>query len=170
MSKAVKHITNTRKRAVKPHVEKSEDVMAEIFGRIAGGESVRSICSTPDMPTVQTVLKWIDEDGDLKTRYTTALHTRAFVFAEEIMLIADEVPPRTSGGGMDSAFVTWQKSRVNARQWVVSRLLPKIYGDRVDLTHKGDAENPLLAVLMAVQGTALPVYSGPYIEEAVDES
>ena len=44
-------------------------------------------------------------------------------------------------GGMDSAYVQWQKNRVEARKWFLAKLAPKKYGDRTILA--GDAENPL---------------------------
>lgn len=42
---------------------------------------------------------------------------------------------------IDSAWVQWQKNRVEARKWVAAKLKPKKWGERIQVA--GDAENPL---------------------------
>ena len=42
---------------------------------------------------------------------------------------------------MHSAYIQWQKNRIDARKWVAAKLKPRKYGDKVQLS--GDAENPL---------------------------
>ena len=169
MIKPKKATTNARVGKNKPRVTKSEEVLVIIFDRISGGESVNTICSTPDMPSRSSFFKWLTDDESLLARYNIAIETRAYLFAEEIIQIADEEPPRTAKGSMDSAFVAWQKTRIDARKWIVSRMLPKVYGDKIDLTSKGEAFDPVRAIIMAVQGTSLPVRSGAVADDDEDE-
>lgn len=42
---------------------------------------------------------------------------------------------------IDSAWVAWQRNRVDARKWVASKLKPKAYGERVQVA--GDADSPI---------------------------
>lgn len=154
-----KATTNARVGKNKPRVTYSEEIIDLILERISCGESVNAICSSPDMPTRSSFFRWLKDDQSLLTRYKTALETRAYLFAEEIIHIVDEEPSRNANGSMDSAFVTWQKSRVDARKWIVSRMLPKIYGDKVGLTHNTEKDDPLAKLIQRIQGSSLPVYS-----------
>jgi hypothetical protein len=40
-------------------------------------------------------------------------------------------------GRVDSAAVQHQRLRVDSRKWLLSKIVPKIYGDRVALDHAG---------------------------------
>ena len=58
--------------------------------------------------------------------------------ADETLEIADEQPPSmviTEGESvtvrLDSAFVAWQRNRIDTRKWLLSKLAPKKYGDKV---------------------------------------
>ena len=57
--------------------------------------------------------------------------------AEEILDIADD-----SGGDwvedkLNPEVVARARLRVDSRKWILSKLVPKKYGDKVDLTHAG---------------------------------
>jgi hypothetical protein len=43
---------------------------------------------------------------------------------------------------LDSAFLAWQKNRIDARKWTAMKLKPKKYGEK--LTHAGDDVNPVI--------------------------
>jgi hypothetical protein len=169
MIKPNKVTTNARVGKNKPRVTNSDEILSTIFDRISGGESVNTICSKPDMPSRASFFRWLKDDESLLARYNIAIETRAYLFAEEIIQIADEEPPRTAKGSMDSAFVAWQKTRIDARKWIVSRMLPKVYGDKIDLTSKGDVFDPVRAIIMAVQGTSLPVCSGAVADDEEED-
>ena len=71
--------------------------------------------------------------------------------ADEIIAIADETPEvvevKNKDGividhRLDSAFLAWQKNRIDARKWTAMKLKPKKYGDR--LTHAGDDDSPVV--------------------------
>ena len=159
MIKDKKATSNARVGKSKPRVTYSEEIIDLIFERISCGESVNTICSSSDMPTRSSFFRWLKDDQSLLIRYNAALENRAYLFAEEIIHIVDEEPSRTANGSMDSAFVTWQKSRVDARKWIVSRMLPKVYGDKVGLTHNTEKDDPLAKLIQRIQGSSLPVYS-----------
>ena len=62
--------------------------------------------------------------------------------ADETMEIADmEIVP-TGDGKLDSAMVQKQRLQIDTRKWLLSKLAPKRYGDKLELS--GDAENPLM--------------------------
>ena len=75
--------------------------------------------------------------------YARAREDQADTLADEIHAIADELPQQIvdekgKTSRYDSAYVQWQKNRVDARKWVAAKLKPKKYSDRV--THQGDNE------------------------------
>lgn len=128
----------------------SNQLAATICTRIANGESLRSICRDEGMPDMSSVFLWLAEKPDFSQQYARAREEQAETHADAIVAIADETPEieevRDREGNvvdlkMHSAYVQWQKNRIDARKWVASKLKPKKYGDRVQLA--GDAESPL---------------------------
>jgi hypothetical protein len=65
---------------------------------------------------------------------------------DETMRLADE-PPSTNPitGAIDSASVAKQRLQVDTRKWLLSKLAPKKYGDRLEVA--GDPTAPLKADL-----------------------
>ncbi len=128
----------------------SDKLAATICARIAEGESLRSICRDPAMPDMTTVFSWLASKPDFTQQYTRAREEQAEAFADEIVAIADETPEleevRDREGNivdmkLHSAYVQWQKNRIDARKWTASKLKPKKYGERLNLA--GDAESPI---------------------------
>lgn len=122
------------KKQNKQRVTQSLDVEKALLDRVSNGESLNAICTLPDMPARKTVYEWLKNNPEFLSGYEFAIAMRGEKMAEEIIEIADELPP-TDGetGKIDSAWVAWQKNRVDARKWTASRLLPKKYGDKLDV-------------------------------------
>lgn len=62
--------------------------------------------------------------------------------AQEAIEIADEPVPMTEKGGLDSAAVQKQRLQVDTRKWLLSKLAPKKYGEKLELS--GDPAAPLV--------------------------
>lgn len=99
----------------------------------------------------KTVEGWIDIDPLLSAQYERARSNRADKIFEEILVIQDEKPESViqlgadgEGGTqrIDPAFVTWQKNRVDARKWMLGKMAPKKYGDKVEMEHSGEIRRP----------------------------
>ena len=118
------------------------EIALAICDRIADGESLVKICSDPSMPKKTAVYEWLLRHKEFAELYARAREDQADSLADEIQAIADELPMEiTDDKGVtrfDSAYVTWQKNRVDARKWIASKLKPKKYSDR--LMHQGDKE------------------------------
>jgi hypothetical protein len=69
--------------------------------------------------------------------YTRAREEQADTNADEILAIADEMPPEyTDDKGrttLDHTYIAWQKQRIEARKWTAAKLKPRKYGERVAL-------------------------------------
>lgn len=119
-------------------------------------KSLRTICKQHGMPAVRTVLNWLSEgekaekeDDKMKLflhQYARAREAQADFLAEEIIEIADDgsndLMTITKGDvsyEVENKEVTNRsKLRVDARKWVASKLKPKKYGDKLDLSHAGE--------------------------------
>lgn len=128
----------------------SQDVVENICVAIAEGKPLTKICRADDMPSVATVYRWLVENKQFQEMYARAREDQADTMADEIAAIADETPelePVLDKDGnviemrLHSAYVQWQKNRVDARKWVASKLKPRKYGDRQILA--GDKDAPL---------------------------
>jgi hypothetical protein len=100
------------------------------------------------MPHVSTVLRWIADDKhkQFREQYAHAREAGLEQMADEILEIADETSHDTlvteHGERANSEWIQRSKLRVDARKWILSKQLPKKYGERTTLV--GDNENPLI--------------------------
>jgi len=121
------------------------ELAAEICKRIALGESLRSICAEPGMPAQETVYRWIRNDQDFREKYARAREDQAEFYLDEIIAISDDTTHDTritdSGDQPNSEWISRSRLRVDARKWAMSKLAPKKYGDRVDVTTGGESLN-----------------------------
>ena len=120
----------------------SLEIALEICDRIADGESLVKICSDPKMPKKTAVYEWLLRHKEFAEIYARAREDQADTLADEIHAISDELPQQIVDDKgktrYDSAYVQWQKNRVDARKWVAAKLKPKKYSDRI--AHVGDNE------------------------------
>lgn len=128
---------------------------SEICLRLASGESLRSICRDAGMPDKGTVLKWLflEKFPEFNDQYARARRVQAELYAEEVIGIADDGTNdymeklddegNPNGKQVNGEHIQRSRLRVDTRKWVACKLLPKVYGDKVEATHKGDAENPI---------------------------
>ena len=105
--------------------------------RLANGESLRSICRSEEMPDMSTVLRWLGrKDLDhFRLQYAHAKEVGLEMMADEILEIADETAFDTiatkDGFKADNEWIQRSKLRVDTRKWVLSKLLPKKYGEKI---------------------------------------
>lgn len=85
--------------------------------------------------TEKTWFEWVDNDDDLGERYARAKEAQHELMAAEILSIADD-----RGEDANS-----RRVRVDSRKWLLSKLMPKKYGDRLDLNAQIEVA-PLVAL------------------------
>lgn len=102
-----------------------------ICAALAVGTSLRQLCRQDGMPSMSTIFTWLRLDPAFAQNYTRAREHQAESYADEIADIAD------SAQGLDAAGVNAARLRVDARKWCASKLLPKRYGDKIDVNHQG---------------------------------
>ncbi len=128
----------------------------KICDRIALGESTRNILKDTDMPSSSTFYKWLlDKDKkDFSEQYETSCNIRAELMFEELNEIADDSSnDYMKKVGIDGEIqevpnkehVQRSRLRVDTRKWYLSKVLPKKFGEKIDMTTNGkDLPIPLL--------------------------
>jgi hypothetical protein len=105
-------------------IEYSEDLFAEICKRISDGRSLRSVCSDADMPSAQSVFRWLKDVEGASEQYARACDDRADYLAE--LAITEAYNEAT-----DSGSVQRDRLKVDTIKWFTSKLAPKKYGERI---------------------------------------
>jgi len=90
----------------------------------------------------QTAVNWFDEHPDFFVKYTRAKKSQAYFLAEEIVKISDDaqndILQTEMGSQANHAAVQRARLQVDTRKWVASKLLPKVFGDKIDVTSDGN--------------------------------
>lgn len=98
-----------------------------ICDKVAGAELYKDIAADCGVGT-STLMRWLSLE-DHEAAYARAVVARAERLVEETIEISDMDPGTTPQGGTDSGAVAHQRLRVDSRKWLVSKMLPKKYGD-----------------------------------------
>lgn len=124
----------------------TQDLADEVCKRIAEGKSLRSVCKDDDMPGMTTVFKWLREKEDFTKQYARATEERTEAMAEDILDISDDGTNDwmtiTTKGGFEqevpnNEVLQRSKLRVDTRKWLMAKMKPKKYGEKVDVTSDG---------------------------------
>jgi len=120
----------------------SPELAHEICSRMAKGEALRRICRDENMPDHSTVIAWAMDDKDgFYNQYARAREIQAEHMFEEILEISDESDRivKTGEEKKSSAYAQNQRLKVDTRKWYLSKVLPKKFGEKVDVTSGGEA-------------------------------
>jgi hypothetical protein len=112
------------------------EIAAEICGRLAEGESLRSICRDERIPAESTVRGWdLDNVQGFSAEFKRAREIGTDVEFERLAEMASE-EPRTVKGFTDAGWVNWKRNQIDTFKWMLARKLPKKYGDKI--AHTGE--------------------------------
>lgn len=121
-------------------VEYKESIADEVCLRLTEGEPLVRICKSSHLPDVSTIYRWLIRFPLFCEMYTRAREEQADTNADEIIAIADEDPKFTEykdkDGNVvdvkiDTAYVAYQKLRIESRKWTAAKLKPRKYGERI---------------------------------------
>lgn len=108
----------------------------DICNLISVGKSLATVCETLKLD-YNTVNKRLRSSPDFLRQYTLARDSQADWYADEILKTIDDAP--LSRDAIEKA-----KVRAEALKWIASKLKPKKYGDKLDLTSDGERiEQPI---------------------------
>lgn len=142
----------------------TQELADTICLRIAEGESVRDIVKDEDMPSSSTIFRWLLDETKKPfwEQYAKARAVQAETMFEELLEIADDgsndwIERNDEGNkGYDFNGEHYQRSRlrIDTRKWYLSKVVPKKFGDKLDLTSDGKAlPTPILGNVSSNLGT-----------------
>jgi len=172
-------------------------VQLVICSRIAGGESLTTVCRDPTLPNRGTVTKFAAGDGpdnqQFATRYAQARESLLDVYADQMIDISDDGTTdyitKVGRNGheyeaVDQEHIQRSRLRVDTRKWLLSKLRPGQYGDRVtaevsgsvgvthDISSLSERERMRRFALFMVEDQRQPAVDGEAVrvDQPVNES
>jgi hypothetical protein len=124
------------------HSSRTKLLTDSILADITAGLSLRKSAATHGVPP-STFISWCNEDAALAEQYARARENGIEVMADDILEISDEasVEARYQGEdvtlALDATAVARNRLRVDTRKWLLSKMAPKKFGDKLDLNHSG---------------------------------
>lgn len=113
----------------------------QVLAGMGQGLSAFKACQAAGVPQ-STFNVWLGEDEDLAARYALAREDLIERIANEIVEISDK-DVEIQDGKRDWAAVQKHKLQVDTRKWLLSKLAPKKYGDKVGLELSGQNGGPI---------------------------
>jgi hypothetical protein len=105
------------------------------------GMSLRKACVEADIAEATQVLRLCDADSTFASQYARARHEGYAVLAEQLIESLDD----------QSTDPARLRIQVDTRKWMLAKMLPKLYGDRLDLTtRQATVEEMDTAELLAI--------------------
>jgi hypothetical protein len=120
-----------------------DQLFDSICKRVENGEALRKVLKSIPLSS-ETFYRWVDADESKSKQYARSLELRAELKFESIEDDYSQEPQRDAETGrIDPAWVNLQRLKIDAKKWELSKMLPKKYGDKVDIDHttKGEAIN-----------------------------
>lgn len=156
---------STRKHAVSE--ERKAEVVAEVLGRMADGQTVKEAVSAMKLDVSDgTVRRWMTEREEWAGDYQRAKKLMASAMAEEALRVARESTNYSSAA---------DRVLIETLKWAAGKANPAEYGDRQTVEHQGAQTLQVKIVeddvpvknVMALNDTAKEVVSGAIMQIAV---
>lgn len=153
----------------RPRLYDRDVISDHIIAELAKGRSLLNICTVdPGVPDTGTFLEWVEKDdpAGIALRYAHARELGYRRMADEILELSDkkgewvEVQdfdvdgrPLLGADGMpilkkvfmplNSDVIAHTRLQIDTRKWLLSKMLPKVYGDKVQQEHTGKDGGPI---------------------------
>jgi hypothetical protein len=137
----------------------TKEIADEICTLLISGDSLRTICKREGMPAKNTVLSWLNKNEDFQTQYTCARAKQADAIFDEMLDIADESVNDYIDIGDGKKVVNQEaiqraRLRIDTRKWVLGKMKPKKYGDKVDIDVTGDIAVTVMEIVTREEADA----------------
>jgi len=127
-------------KRTQPGSEDRAKISALVLEGMRSGLSAFKACQIAGVPQ-STFSRWVDDDATLAENYARAREALIEKMANELLEIADTPVGSTDSGATDSGAVQKQRLQVDTRKWLLSKLAPKKYGDKLEVS--GDEKFPI---------------------------
>ena len=129
-----------RPRKISPQItpELADEVIARLQER-----SLKSVTEDDDMPSADTIRRWVLEDDGFAAKYERATKARAQRHFDEILEIADQ-EIFTEDAPMANVEINRRKLAIDARKWIVARMDPGRFAEKMLTEHTGAGGGPVV--------------------------
>lgn len=111
----------TKKRA---GLKLTRAMKARICREVALGKSLRKVLKAKGMPSMSRVMEVLGNDTDWEEQYARARQRGIELHIDGIVDLADTATAENAQA---------VRLKVDTRKWIASKILPKLYGDRVSV-------------------------------------
>ena len=127
--------------------DQKDAILNSIFIKISNGSSARQAIIESEISNA-AFFEWLQKDTSKQyaESYARACEIRAEKLTDEILQIADEanadiigVDEKTGRPIVNGEAINRSRLKVDARKWLAGKLAPKKYGDKIDVTSKGES-------------------------------
>ncbi len=139
----------------------NQEIADKVCESLKGGLTLRKSCEPHDVAH-STVLEWVKNDVQgFADQYRRAREIGYYVMADAIIDISDEsgLDVRVGEGGsiqVDGEAIARAKLRTENRKWLLSKALPKVFGDKTAVEHSGSIDTSPDALKAELLGIAKP--------------
>lgn len=142
-------------------------VANRIITAIENGASLRSASEAEGL-TAPAVRKWMKRFPEFGTQYTQACEIKYHGYSDEMDDALNEADNAALDPECGTARLTAIRLRIDTRKWQLSKMLPKIYGDRTQMIveganpadllpkHTNEEDSAFLAMLAQIQAKTPP--------------
>lgn len=125
-----------------PIIKWTKEFTAQVIDGIEGGKTLRQVGEsvTPQI-SAAAIIRHVIASEEFSKQYARALQIRGDVDFESLADVIEAEPERGKWG-IDPGWANWQRTRIDALKWMISKRNPKKYGERTALTGP-DGEGPI---------------------------
>ncbi len=127
----------------------TQELADKICEEISQGKSLRKICEIEGMPSGVTIFSWFRKYPEFLKQYERATEERTETQQEIIIDLGDKaiIHAEAADPKAANAVVSAYKLKADNLKWSMSKMKPKKYGDKLDMTTNGkDLPIPLIDV------------------------
>lgn len=137
----------------------TQELADQICAELAEGKSLRTVCAAKGMPALSSIFKWMREHEEFSKQYASAKQEAADALADEVLYISDtpmmgEVRTIKPDGTIEikqDEMLGHRRLQIDTRKWLMAKMKPKLYGDKVDVTSDGEKIGTVLSADQADQ-------------------
>lgn len=134
----------------------SAELAKEICDTISSSsKGTKTLCKeNPHWPSQATLFAWLKNNEDFSEQYARAKQAQIELLIDEILEISDDasndcVVNEQGTPVFSNAVVTRAKLQIDTRKWLACKLLPKVYGNKLESTHTlNDANQKEMALFL----------------------
>ena len=161
--------TENKNRRPRAHNSKyTPQIARKICERIMLGETLLKICEDPRMPSQRNLVGWLADphNAEFREMYYYARRVQCEFLIDEVIDIADNtdndwIPTynrkgEQNGWKPDNEAIQRSRVRIDTRKWLAAKLIPRIYGEKIDHHHELTGDLAELLKAASNQDSGLP--------------